>query len=122
MGQGPYTMIAFGTNQVPEKPAGVEEDDWYGWGDLLEELGVRSHYQAQPYLAIPLAISDGWLKDHWGVPLKLEYAVLPLDQIHAFVQPHLEAAIVRWVQAMQMVADHGGTLPTGQLLLIDDSD
>ena len=126
MGQGLYTMIALGTTSIPERPPAVEEDDWYGWSDALDtvtEGRIRDQYEAEPpYLAIPLAISDGFLQEYWRVPVELDRAVLPVAELSAFVADHLENATRLWKQAQEEVRKTGRELPDAVLLIINDWD
>lgn len=121
MGQGHYTMIALGTTNVPERPDSISADDWEGWRYSVEGMPdrLRSQYEAPPYLAIPLAISDGVLQDWWKVPMELGNPIIDMTDLSVLDEAG-EEAIKLWRQAQRLVAAHGRKLPDPTLLLIAD--
>jgi hypothetical protein len=126
MGQGGYTMIALGTTKIPNRPVSVKADDWWGWQAWLDSTTggrIRSQYESQSaYLAIPIAISDGWLLDYWKVPMTLDGAVLPINDLANFVAEHIEEANRLWALAQEEARKIGRELPAASLLLISDFD
>jgi hypothetical protein len=124
MGQGHYTMIALGTTNIPPRPDDISEDDWEGWRYSIDGMPerLRSQYEAKPYLAISIAISDGWLQEYWKVPIDLERSVFAFgDVYHQWNQP-IGEALALWKEVQALVAAHGRDLPHPVLLLICDYD
>ncbi|MBI9080243.1 MAG: hypothetical protein JEY79_17240 [Pseudodesulfovibrio sp.] len=132
MGQGHYTMLAFGlTNESLPDEALLSEDNDYMWGFEKETgITVASAYECEPYFwAIPLAVNDGFLQNWWKLP------DLPYDELPCSVAPRtckiidkempsvdMEAVRAKWSQFQDFYRKMGIEMPDGNLILIADWD
>lgn len=121
MGQGAYTMIAFGTRAIPTRPDSIDEDDWYGWDELLKTKHLRTQYECEPYLVIPLVTNDPVVSERRKC-LCMDGVAWSLSELETILKDPLEQARKQWYAAQQEAATHNRTLQDGELLLICDFD
>lgn len=127
MGQGLYTMLIYGTIDVPREA--FEDDAVY---DAITHRVVRSNEARPLYLGIPLAVDDVFLQEWYricAIPFHaLNRHVGPRQVVHVTLRDtSLNKQIVRasreWARVQTTIRRlTGKALGEGQLLLVSDWD
>jgi len=129
MGQGLYTMIAYGT---PSPPRFTNDPDGEAYCEWTELRDLHVAYEAEPgYLAIALAVDDEALQHQWQLP-ELPDCIGPkpkprtcvpakvMGEVSPDFSRRVAVAEQQWLALQKELNDMGVALEDGRLLVVND--
>lgn len=134
MGQGLYSMLAYGV-LAPPQPADDDTND--ALTNHLIDLGLRMAYETEPfYVVIPLAVDDAVLQKWWALPplpgmlphpqprtaRVLDLAHAPPGVVVWLAFQFTDALITTWKAAQCRYAAAGQILGEPSVIVLNDWD